>query len=113
MPTEYKTGDTWPPIKGTVTDANDAAVNIFTATSIRFIAKKVGAADTVTGAAVKLDDGTLGLRGRWQYTWAPSDLSVAGSWEVEIEVTWTAGQIETFPDNASRNPQYVVTADLD
>lgn len=113
MPTEYKTGDTWPPIKGTVTDADEAAVNIFTATSVRFIAKKVGGTEVVTGVATKLDDGTVPLRGRWQYTWASNDLSVAGDYEVEIEVTWSAGQIETFPDAASRNPKYNVSTDLD
>lgn len=113
MATEYKTGDTFPPIKGTVLDANNAAVNVFTATSLRFIAKRVGGNEVITGAATKIDDGTLGLRGRWQYTWGSSDLSVAGDYETEIEVTWSVGNIETFPDNKTRNPVFNVSADLD
>lgn len=110
MAVEYKTGDTTPDLTGTVTDAN-GPVNIFTATSLRFISKN--GINTVTGAAVKIDDGTVPLRGKWKYVWAPTDLSIAGDWEVEIEVTWSAGKIETFPNSKTRNPHYTVTDDLD
>ena len=110
---EYKTGDTSPDITGTVTDAL-GAVNIFTALSIRFIAtNKTTPGTPIAGAAVKVDDGTAPLRGKWKYVWGASDLTVAGTYETEIEVTWTTGKIETFPNNKSRNPTFVVTDDLD
>ena len=108
---EYKTGDTAPDIAGTVTDAN-GPVNISTATSLRFIAKS-GSNPVIAGAATKVDDGTTPLRGKWKYTWGASDLSIAGTWEVEIEVTWTSGKIETFPNSKTRNPTFIVTEDLD
>lgn len=113
MATEYKTGDTWPPIEGTVTDADDNAVDISTASSVRFIAKKTGGVETITGTAENLDIGDLPTRGRWRYTWEAGDLDVAGVYQVEIEVTWQVGQIETFPDKDSRNPTFDVTPDLD
>jgi hypothetical protein len=108
---EYKTGDTSPDITGTVSDAN-GPVNIFGATSIRFIAK-AASGSPIAGTAVKIDDGTVPLRGKWKYVWGASDLAVAGSYEVEIEVTWSAGKIETFPNAKGRNPTFVVTDDLD
>jgi hypothetical protein len=113
MATEYKTGDSYPPIRGTVKDNTGAAVAISTATTVRMIAKRVGGTETVTGATVKLDDGSTPLRGRWEYQLATSDLAVAGDYEVELEVTWPGGKIETFPDNQSRNPVITVSADLD
>lgn len=113
MATEYKTGDTFPLLRGTVKDSAGSAVNIFSATSIRMVAKRVGGAELVTGTTTKLDDNTVPLRGRWEYDFAPADLAVAGSYEVEVEVTWSAGNIETFPDNSSRNPTFTVTEDLD
>lgn len=111
MAVEYKTGDTTPDITGTVTDAS-GPVNIFSATSIRFIAKN-GSNPVIAGVAVKIDDGTVPLRGKWKYVWGATDLSISGTWEVEIEVTWSAGKIETFPNAKGRNPSFTVTDDLD
>lgn len=113
MATEYKTGDTFPDLSGTVQDASGSAVNISTATSIRLVAKRQSGSEVIAGVAVKDDIGDTPTRGKWHYVLQTSDLSVAGTWEVEIEVTWTTGKIETFPDNAGRNPTFLVTADLD
>lgn len=113
MATEYKTGDTFPHIFGTILDSDNQPVNVFGATSLRFIAKRQTGTEIIAGTAVKLDDSTVPLRGRWKYVWAANDLAVAGDYEVEIEVTWSVGNIETFPDNKTRNPIFNVTADLD
>jgi hypothetical protein len=113
LATEYKTGDTFPDLAGTIQDASGNAINVSTATSIRMVAKRTGGTEVITGTTIKDDDGTVPLRGRWHYVFASGDLAVAGTYEVEVEVTWTAGKIETFPDAQSRNPTFVVTPDLD
>jgi hypothetical protein len=107
---EYKTGDTWPPITGIVSDAN-GPVNINTATGVRFIAKS--GTTTIAGAATNLDDGTVPNRGKFKYTWGSSDLSQAGDYESEVEVTWQVGRVETFSSDKARNPTFHVTDDLD
>jgi hypothetical protein len=107
---EYKTGDTWPPITGTVSDAN-GVVDISSAASLRFIAKS--GAFVIAGAAENLDDGQPANAGKWKYTWGANDLANAGEYECEIEITWSAGVIETFPSKDSNNPTFAVTDDLD
>jgi hypothetical protein len=113
---EYRQGDTWPPITGTVLDGNGSPVDIHTALSIRFVSLPAGASPgtgSITGTTVNLDDGTLPNRGRWSYTWATHDLDVIGTYEVMIEVTWSAGKIESFPSSKLRAGTYLVTADND
>jgi hypothetical protein len=112
MPPEFKTGDTAPVITGTVTDAN-GPVNIFSYTSLRFIAVSPSRVLPITGAAVKIDDGTVPLRGKWSYQFGPTDLDTAGDSEVEIEGTRADSKIQTFPNAKSRNPHFTVSADLD
>jgi hypothetical protein len=107
---EYKTGDTFPAISGTISDAN-GPVNIFAASSIRFIAKT--GSTVIAGAATKIDDNTVPLRGKWSYSWGPSDLLAAGTYTCELEVTWSTGVIETFPSKDTNNPTFTVSADLD
>lgn len=112
MPPEFKTGDTAPVITGTVTDAS-GPVNISSYTSLRFIAVSAQRVTPITGAAVKIDDGTVPLRGRWSYQFGTTDLDTAGTYEIEIEGTRADGKIQTFPNAKSRNPNFTISADLD
>lgn len=112
MPPEFKTGDTAPVITGTVTDAN-GPVNISSYVSLRFIAVSPARVNPITGAAVKIDDGTVPLRGKWSYQFGTTDLDTAGDYTVEIEGTRADSKIQTFPNNKARNPTFTVTADLD
>lgn len=95
----FYTGDNWPPLQGTVKDANGAVVDISTAVSLRMVAKLT--ATIIAGTAVKRDasrggDG-VGTDGKWEYVWGTSDLDTAGvGWIPEIEVTWPSSKIETF-----------------
>jgi hypothetical protein len=108
---EYRTGDNYPPITGTVTDGAGAAVNISTAVSVRFVA--VSGATVITGSTTNLDVGDVPTRGTWRYSWGASDLSVAATYEFEIEVTWPSSKIQTFPSSKLRAPTFLVTADND
>src|SRR4051812_10826056 len=95
----FYTGDNWPPLQGTVKDADGVVVSIATAVSMRMVAKL--SANIIAGTAVKRDathggDGT-GADGKWEYIWAAGDLDTAGvGWIPEIEVTWPSSKVETF-----------------
>jgi hypothetical protein len=104
---EWKTGDTTPDIGGQLTD-NDGPVDISGATSVKFIAVCDARVDPIEGTC----DVPAGASGLWSYTWGASDLDTAGTYFCEIEVTWTVGKIQTFPNNKERNPSFVVTEDL-
>lgn len=110
---EFRTGDTWPPLTGTVTDGAGNPVAINTASSVRMVALLQPGATVITGTTVIVDDGTAPNKGKWSYTWGASDLSAAGTYEVEIEVTWSAGKIQTFPSDKGRAATFKVTADND
>lgn len=105
----YYTGDTWPPITGTCKDANGTAVDLSTSDSLRFVAKS--GSTVITGTAAFNTDG---IDGKWKYTWAAADLTTAGSYVPEIEVTWdsasTPVKIETFRDD---NQTFTVATDND
>lgn len=105
---EWKTGDTTPDIAGQVTD-DGGAVDISGASSVRFIAVCPDREDPIEGVC----NVPAGASGIWSYTWASDDLDTAGTYEVEIEITWTTGKIQTFPNNKTRNPTFLVTEDLD
>ena len=36
------------------------------------------------------------LAGTWRYTWEAGEL-VAGTWAVELQVTYSGGGVQTFP----------------
>lgn len=108
---EWRVGDNWPPISGTIVDGAGNPVDVSGASSLTF--KSLSGSNAVTGTATNLDDGTTENRGKWSYTWADDDLSVAGSYGVLIAVEWTADQLESFPSNEKAQPTYVVTANND
>ena len=49
------------------------------------------------------------LAGTWRYTWEAGEL-VAGTWAVEVQVTYSGGGVQTFP--ADRPAYFSVRAQL-
>lgn len=49
------------------------------------------------------------LAGTWRYTWEAGEL-VAGTWAVELQVTYSGGGVQTFP--ADRPAYFSVRAQL-
>jgi len=52
--------------------------------------------------AIKVSAGTMGavgsaILGRQKYSWATADTDTAGTYEAEIQATFSDGQIRTFP----------------
>ena len=78
---------------------DEAPIDLTTATSITFLmreagtagAPKVSAAMTVVGAATA---------GRVQHDWSAGDTDTVGSFDVEFEIEWSDGTIETVPNDS-------------
>lgn len=101
-----KANDTYPPITAVLSDAN-GPINLTTATTVMFIMK------SSTGVMVS---GTCTITsptaGQVQYLWATSDLAVIGQYEVEFEIHWSGGGIQTVPNAETANPTIEVDRDL-
>lgn len=95
MSARIKRGDTLPPLTLTLTDAG-APVDLTTASRVRLIARAAG--DRGTGPAYidvdlpdRPDDGVI------TYPLRAADSATAGSYRVEVEITWPGAAVQTFP----------------
>lgn len=52
-------------------------------------------------------------KGTVQYTWGPTDTATIDTYQVEWEITWSAGKVQTVPNTASANPSIQIVADLE
>ena len=69
--------------------------------------KKIGA----TSASVDADAAIVNAdAGSVKYVWTATDTATAGSFQAELEVTYTNGAIETFPNDQSISIE--ITEDL-
>jgi hypothetical protein len=101
-----KKGDTWPPLPFTLTDGS-GPVDLSTATAVKLIAKSQQF--VITGACVK-DADQVANKGEGTYTWVAGDTANPGIYDVEFEVTWGTGKIETFPNSGYKSLE--ITTDL-
>lgn len=108
-----KRGDSYPELTGTATDAL-GAVPLGTPTSIKLFIK-APAIDLIT--IVPTVDNPAAVRndadcGKWTAQIAVTDFDTIGDYEVELQVEWTAGQIQTFPSDDENNEVVHVKPDL-
>jgi len=94
--TKIKRHDTAPAFTATLQDANNDAVDISGA-AVLFLMRnprtrelKVSSAATITDAAA----------GRISYAWAAGDTDTPGVYQVEVQVTFGSGEVETFPNGS-------------
>jgi hypothetical protein len=90
-----KQNDTSPAFKATLKDGLDAAVDL-TGASIRFHMRPTGDTTAKVDATAVIEDADNGVV---YYNWVAADTDTIGSYEAEFEVTFTGGEIETFPNN--------------
>jgi 5-hydroxyisourate hydrolase-like protein (transthyretin family) len=112
MAFSIKNGDTAPAYVVDLQDDVDTtpvAINLTSATSVTF---KMRLADTSGVPAVDaVMDITTAASGRVTYEWAPGDTDETGTYDVEFEILWNDGTIETVPNSGYNT--VIVTDDLD
>jgi hypothetical protein len=102
-----KSNDRLPSIQAAFATAG-AAVNLASATAVKFIMKSAqGNTVKVNTAAVIVDAATGVVR----YDWLSADTATPGSYIAEWEVTWGGGKKQTFPTGTYHTVD--VLADLD
>ena len=90
-----KRNDTSPAMRATLKDGDDAAVDL-TGCSVRFHMRSVGGTTAKVDSAASIVTAGSGIV---QYAWSGGDTDTLGSFEAEFEVTFTGGEIESFPNN--------------
>lgn len=107
---QLKQGDTLPLLEGTAEDAN-GPVDISGATAARLHVVR-GTTVIVNAPVTIIDDGTLSLRGKWEYEWQVSDTDTElGTYDFELEVEFLPNKILTFP-NGAKNPKLIINKQL-
>lgn len=100
MPRSFHTkrNDTTP-ISGVLKDADLNAVDIQNAT-LRFHMFKTDGEQIVDAAANndQNSDGSDGTTGYWSYDFAAADTDEQGTFDAEVEVTFSDGVITTYPN---------------
>jgi hypothetical protein len=86
----WKTGDTYPPLRGTVQDSG-LPIDLTTADHILVYIRRP---DLAVLVKTPIFDASVG---GWSVEWSSSDLSVPGTYSVEVEVSWTPDAVQTFP----------------
>lgn len=102
MAYEIKRGDRRPyfRVQLTVTDPDSLLdpppqipADFTDAVGVRFIMRKLGEAPIVDDAGTFIDRPT----GIVQYAWAAGDTDASGTYNVEVEIDWGAGEKQSFP----------------
>lgn len=112
MSFSIKNGDTAPSYVFDLQDdplGTAAAIDLTDATSVRMKMRL-----TKTNGAPALDAAmtvTDAVNGRVTYDWQAGDTDVPGTYDVEFEIHWSDGTIETVPNSGYKT--VVVTDDLD
>lgn len=102
-PPTWKRGDTYPPYAATLQQAGGASVLPLTAASqVELIAKNTGA--STTSPTSVLIRGIMSIAspalGYVTYSWGASDLILSDVYNVEYEISWSAGGTENVPNDS-------------
>lgn len=87
----------------------ETPINLTTATSVKFLMRETGGtgAPKVTAAMTIVD----AANGRVQHDWGATDTDTVGTFDIEFEITWSDGTIETVPNDSYLSVE--VVDDLD
>jgi hypothetical protein len=94
MSLTFVQGDTAPDITAVIHEEDDstAIIDLSTASGVRFQMKQPGDKRYTVNAAAEVLDA---LAGKVSYSWGPNDLAVPGTYNVQWEVTYLGGRIQT------------------
>ena len=101
-----KQNDTSPAIQATLSDASGTAIDL-SGSQVRFHMRAIGDTTVKVDAPAIISDADNGIT---YYNWQAVDTDTIGSFEGEFEVTFSGGEIETFPNN--RFIQIEITDDI-
>lgn len=91
-----KQNDTSPSILATLTDGNNTAINLTSAT-VRMHMKSLEGVIKIDSAATVIN----AVEGIVRYDWVAGDTDTHGTYYVEFEVTYSDDAVETFPNTGS------------
>ena len=89
-----KKDDLRPNIVATLVDSNGDAVDLSTATGVKFVMRAGGASTAKVDYAASI---TTAASGIVTYTWVSGDTDTAGIYNGEFEVNWGSSVYQTFP----------------
>jgi len=90
-----KQNDTSPAIRATLRDGDGDVINLDGAT-VRFHMRPIGSTTVKVDAAGTVIAPAGGIV---QYSWSEEDTDTVGAYQAEFEVTYTGGNVETFPND--------------
>ena len=90
-------------------DTTPVAIDLTAATSVTIKMRPTGTTGVPSLTAVM--DVTTAATGRCTYEWQTGDTDDAGTYDVEFEILWTDGTIETVPNQGYLTIE--ITDDLD
>jgi len=89
-----KKDDLRPHVVAYLTDSTGGAVDLSSASGVKFIMKQSGASSTKVDTAAVITTATAGLV---SYQWTAGDTDTSGAFLGEFEVDWGSSIGETFP----------------
>jgi len=89
-----KENDTSPALRAVLKDSDGVAVDL-TGASVRFHMRNTSNNNVVVDKAATIVTAASGIVA---YNWQADDITVVGQFEIEFEVTFSDGGIQTFPN---------------
>lgn len=90
-----KQNDTAPSIEAVLTDANGRVKSMANAAAVKFHMTSENGESLITDGIGMVVNATKGIVA---YDWQAGDTSNTGIHNAEFEITYTSGQVETFPN---------------
>lgn len=95
MTFNIKQNDTSPALEATCLNEDGAPIDLTGATSVRFHMRNA-TGTVVLDEDMLVDDATGGIV---VYVWDAADTAVVGRFQAEVEITFSNGRVETFPNS--------------
>lgn len=96
-----KRNDTRPPyiatMKEKIGEPDESNLDLTDADHVNFIMKAPEALETKVNSLADIEDAATGLV---SYTWETGDTDTSGTYQVEFEIHWADGGVQTVPNNS-------------